>query len=368
MNIAISTNSLWNFLKFRKNLVFSLIKQGHKVFIFTDKIDKKSKNFKNLKFILIPIKRKPYYFFSDILVIYNYFKFFYVYKIDFFLGFSHKINIYGGLVCKILNLKNILNITGLGTAFIEKKIFKNIILILYKLIKSTKSYYLFHNHHDKKIFIESSIVENKNSAIIPGSGINTNIKIPHIKLKKKKITFTFIGRLIYQKGIYEFLKAAELILNLNYHQNKINFKIIGEADDQNISNINKNLLNNFKRKKHFFFMGFLDEKKLFKEIQKSDCIVLPSYREGLPRVLLESFLHSKPAIATNVPGCNSLVKNNFNGLLCKVKNINSLYECFNKFIRMSIKQRKILGRNGRFLVLKKFSEQIVIKKYIHLIK
>lgn len=127
------------------------------------------------------------------------------------------------------------------------------------------------------------------------------------------------------------------------------------------------MLDKFKKKNNFIFKGYLEEKSVFKEIASSDCLVLPSYREGLPRVILEFFFYSKPVIAANVPGCNTLVKHNFNGLLCKPKSIKSLVNCFNKFIEFSPQKRKQLGLNGRKLIFKKFDENFVINKYIKLI-
>lgn len=370
MKIAIATNSFWNYMKFRKNLVRNLIREGHKIFVLTENINIKFNKLKDIKFIKIPIKRRPFNFFHDLFLIYNFFKIFKFYKVDFFLGFSHKINIYGGLVCRILKIKNILNVTGLGTAFIEKKYLKYIIFFFYKLINSNNTFYLFHNFDDKFIFLKNNIVNKKNSFVIPGSGIDTTKKIYYKKksIRNNSLVFTFVGRLIKQKGISEFLDAANLCLNENINKKKIIFKVIGKIDPDNISSIKKETIDSFKNNKNFIFKGYLNEKNVFKEILNSDCIVLPSYREGLPRVILEAFLCSRPVIATNVPGCNRIVKNKYNGFLCKPRSPRSLFNCFKKFIQLKDKKKYILGINGRKLVIKSYDENLVIDKYKELLK
>ena len=364
MNIAISTNSIWNFIKFRKELAKSLQKEGHKIFILS-KDDKYKKYIqKNIKFIKIPINRNPISIINDFLLIIFFFKIFKKYKINLFLGFSHKINIYGGFVCKIKNIKCILNLTGLGTAFIRDGLTKKIIFLLYKIINFKKSFFLFHNSYDKSLFLKKNILNSKNCFLIPGSGIKiTRKKIKKLK-KRNFLLFTFIGRLLVHKGLLELLGAAEKVLQMN-KKKKIFFNIIGNLDKANVSSVNKNLILKYSKNERINFLGYKENVDNF--ISKSDCIVLPSYREGLPRILLESLLLERPVITTNVPGCNRIIRNNFNGILCRSRDINSLVEAINKFITFSINKRQRLAINGRKFVEKEFDEKKVINKYLKLI-
>ena len=147
MNIAISTNSIWNFIKFRKGLAKSLQNKGHKIFVLSKDDKYKKKIQKNIKFIEIPINRSPISIINDFLLIIFFFKIFKKYKIDLFLGFSHKINIYGGFICKIMKVKCILNLTGLGTAFITNGLTKKIIFFVKPfLIKAVPSPVKFNIH------------------------------------------------------------------------------------------------------------------------------------------------------------------------------------------------------------------------------
>ncbi len=365
MNIAISTNSIWNFIKFRKGLAKSLLKKNHKVFLFS-KNDKYSKYIpKNIKFIKIPINRSPISLINDLFLIFFFLRILKKYEIDLFLGFSHKINIYGGFACKLRKIKCILNLTGLGTAFINNNLFKKIIFLFYKSIKSQKSFFLFHNIDDKNLFINSKILNKENCFLVPGSGIKiVNKKIKKLN-KRSYIIFTFIGRLLIHKGIQEFLNAAEKILKLNKRKN-IYFNVIGDTDKSNVTSISQNVILKYKKNKKIRFLGYKENVNKF--IIKSDCIVLPSYREGLPRVILESLLLERPVITTNVPGCNRIIKNNFNGILCNSRSDISLKKAMEKFINLTKNKRKKMGINGRKFVENEFNEKKVIDTYFKIIK
>ena len=365
MNIAISTNSTWNFIKFREGLAKSLLKKKHNVFVLS-KNDKYKKYIpKNIKFIKIPINRSPISLINDLLLIFFFLKILKKYKIDLFLGFSHKINIYGGFACKLKNIKCILNLTGLGTAFINNNLLKNIIFLFYKLIKSQKSFFLFHNSDDKNLFINNKILNKENCFLVPGSGIKI-VKKKIKKLNKRNyIIFTFVGRLLIHKGIIEFLNAAEKIIKLNTNKN-IYFNIIGDIDNLNVTSIRKKLISKYKKNTKINFLGH--KENVDKYISKSDCIVLPSYREGLPRVILESLLLERPVITTNVPGCNRIIKNNFNGILCNPRSDLSLKEAMNKFINLPKNKIKKMGIDGRKFVENEFNEQKVINTYFKIMK
>ena len=160
------------------------------------------------------------------------------------------------------------------------------------------------------------------------------------------------------------MKAAQKIIKENTNKN-VFFNIVGSIDELNISSVDKKLIAKFKNNKKINFLGYKENIDNF--INNSDCIVLPSYREGLPRVILEALLLERPVIATDVPGCNRIIKNDFNGILCKAKNVNSLVEAMSKFINFSLKKRQRLGINGRKLVDKEFNEKKVISKYLQVI-
>ena len=203
-----------------------------------------------------------------------------------------------------------------------------------------------------------------NKLFLPGSGIKIGKKNIKKINRRNYIIFTFIGRLLVHKGVLEFLNAAEKIIKLHLRKN-IYFNIIGDIDESNVTSISKSLILKYKNNKKINFLGF--KENVNKYIIKSDCIVLPSYREGLPRVILEALLLERPVITSNVPGCNRIIKNNFNGILCNARSNISLKNAIDRFINLPKIKRKKMGINGRKFVENEFNEKKVIDTYIKII-
>ncbi len=365
MKIIISSNSCWNILNFRKNLIKFFLKDKNNLLI----LSKKDSSFQNIqklkvKFLDIPINRKRFSPFDDLKLIFFFLKIFYIEKPDFFLGFTHKINIYGGLAAKILNIKSIINITGLGTAFIENNVFTKIVVFFYKIALGKNNVSFFQNKDDRNLFIKKKLVQKKNSFLIPGSGIDLKkYTVSKKKISKKNINFLFIGRLLKDKGILEFINVAKEVKKNK--KIRATFSVIGSIDSKNSSSISYNDYLKFKNQKILNFFG--QKKNIKKYLLRSDCIVLPSYREGLPRVLLESSAMGIPAITTNVPGCREVVKDGYNGFLCQAKSEKSLLKAINRFMNVSSKKRLIMGQNSRKKAETYFDEKIVFKRYKKLI-
>lgn len=364
MKIIISSNSIWNILNFRKNLIKFFLKDKINLIILSKK-DPSFKKIKKLKvkFLDIPINRESFSPIDDLRLILFFLKIFYIEKPDFFLGFTHKINIYGGISSKILNIKSIINVTGLGTAFIKRNVFTNLVILLYRIALGKNNVTLFQNKYDRNLFIKKKIVNSNNSFLIPGSGID--LKKYRNKKKKinKNVNFLFIGRLIKDKGIIEFINAAKEIKKLK--KIKVTFSIIGSIDSKNNSSISHDDYLKFKKMKILNFLGHKNNIK--KYLLKADCVVLPSYREGLPRVLLESSAMGIPAITTNVPGCRDVINNGYNGFLCKAKSKISLIKAMNRFLKLSDKKRLIMCQNSRKKAETYFNEKIVFERYKELI-
>jgi len=365
MKIIISSNSSWNILNFRKNLIKFFLKEKNNLLILSKK-DSSIKNIKKLKvkFLEIPINRKSFSPFDDLKLILYFLKIFYIEKPDFFLGFTHKINIYGALAAKILNIKSIINVTGLGTAFIKNTIFTILVTLFYKIALGKNNVTLFQNKDDRNLFIKKKLVKKKNSFLIPGSGIDLKkYTFSKKKINKKNINFLFIGRLLKDKGIIEFINAAKQI-KINKKMN-VTFSIIGSIDSKNSSSISYNDFLKFKNEKILNFLG--QKKNIKKYLIKSDCVVLPSYREGLPRVLLECSAMGIPAITTNVPGCREVINDGYNGFLCQAKSEKSLLKAMYRFLNLNYKKRLIMGQNSRKKAETYFNEKIVFERYKKLI-
>jgi glycosyltransferase involved in cell wall biosynthesis len=195
--------------------------------------------------------------------------------------------------------------------------------------------------------------------LLPGSGIDLQRFQPvHFK-RNEKFTFLLISRLITDKGIIEYINAVKKLRSegLNAH-----YQILGAMDPQHKRGISKAVIKEWIDSGTIEYLGTTADVRHF--IQQADCIVLPSYREGTPRTLLEAASSSKPIITTNVPGCNHVVENNVNGLLCKLKDSDDLADKMNIMARFDDDILKKMGDNGRQKMEAEYDESIVINKYL----
>ena len=242
MKIIISANSSWNIYNFRFGLVSSLIKNNHEVIVLST-IDDYSKKLeeigcKIIKISLNPNKKSP---FDDSLLLINYIYLFYKLKPDIFLGFTIKPNIYGSIAANITNIKVINNISVLGTEFIENNFLQTFIKFLYKLSLRKSFRVFFQNSDDLKLFKRNNLIYSDKSYVIPGSGINLNIyKYSPIKEHKTNTNFLFLGRFLWDKGIYELIKAIRIGKKNN---NNVKFNFLGFIEKDNPRGIPENQIN-----------------------------------------------------------------------------------------------------------------------------
>ncbi len=334
MKIAIILNSKKNLIQFRLELI-DYLKKYHEIYVICPN-DYNYDTPKNINFINLNIKRKSTNPFREIHIFFKLYKIIRSVEPDFIMSFTIKPNIYGSLISRVLKIKNINTITGLGNTFINKNIFNNIIFFIYKKSIQKSYYNFFHNDYDLKLFINKKNIQNYK--VVNGSGINLE-KLKHYPYPKShKVNYLFIGRIIKEKGIIEFCNAAKSI-----YKKKLNtsFVIIGEIEDHKIFNNIKSLIDNKIIKYHGY------KKNIHDYIKDAHAVILPSYREGLSHSLLTALAHGRPIIATDVPGCREVVQNNFNGYLCETKNYKNLEEKIIKFYSLNNEEKKIMGENSR---------------------
>ncbi|NEW60877.1 glycosyltransferase family 4 protein, partial [Sulfurovum sp. bin170] len=281
---------------------------------------------------------------------------------DIILQYTIKPNLYGTFVATFLKIPVINNISGLGTVFLKDKFVYKFARVLYKIILRFPKKIFFQNQHDYDMFVEKKIVKSNLCDVIPGSGINSDKFSPQKKKDSSSLSVTFlmIARLIKDKGIIEYIDAVK-ILKRKYPNTK--FQLIGSLYPGNPSAISKEMLDGWIDSNYIEYLDFSDDMEQI--ISKVDCVTLPSYREGLSRVLLESASMAKPIVTTDVVGCRDVVEHGVNGFLCEVKNANSLAMEMEKIILMTPQERTEMGNRGRERVIGKFDEKIVIEKYLN---
>ena len=273
------------------------------------------------------------------------------------LNFTIKSNIYGGIASSILGIPYINNITGLGTAFIDRPLLKMIAVLLYKIANFQARYIVLQNDHDFKLMHELGIINPKKTKIIRGSGVD----ISYFTATEDPIQYDFlmIARIIKDKGVIEYCEAATRIKEQYPH---LRFALIGQLDSQNRGQITLEVI------KKFHDIEYLGEtENILKYINISSVIVLPSYREGLSRVLIEAGACKKICITTNTPGCMDVISEGINGFLCEPKDSNSLAYAIERFIKMDKIEINLMKERSRIIVEENFSNQIITQQYLDII-
>ncbi len=277
-------------------------------------------------------------------------------------SYTVKANFYCSLMGKILGFKTYSIVTGLGRVFtIPSPLYRFAKrIILWGLQLNTQIWVM--NHFDFRYL--KSLTRKLRIDHMPGEGVDALRFSPLQERMSGEIThFLFIGRLLKTKGLEELFQAVK---SLRQKGHSIHLKIAGIYDPNDLDTINKTQMEELIKQGLVEHLGYVEDVRFL--IQQSDCLVLPSYREGLPRVLLEANAMQCPTIVTHVPGCKDIVKEGVNGFLCPPRCSKSLERALQKFMALSEKEKEKLGINGRKMILQNFTTHHVQKFYIQTLK
>lgn len=283
-------------------------------------------------------------------------------KPDICLTFSVRPAVWGNFVARQLNIPVITNISGIGPLFTSNNIAYRFLRKVYPFALQKTKKVFFQNKEDQQVFINYKLANVEKTEWIPGSGVDYNKFKPVLVEKSESgFVFLFIGRLIKDKGILEFVEAAKLVKASNP---EISFKVIGPLWHQNLKSnlLSESNLNEWIEQGIIEYLG--EKRDVRPYIAEADCVVLPSYREGISNVLLESSSMEKPCIATNVTGCKEVIEDGKTGLLCSVKNSSDLAKKMRQMALMPESALSEMGKQARQKVIKEFDKQIVLDRYI----
>ncbi|SDX93167.1 Glycosyltransferase involved in cell wall bisynthesis [Lutibacter oricola] len=361
MHIVFSSNISWSIYNFRTPLLKSLKAEGHKISTVAFKDAYASKLIEEgFNFYEININNNATNPLEDLKTIAAYYKLYKKIKPDVICHNAIKPNIYGTIAAGLLKIPTVNNISGLGTLFIKKSFSTYLAKVLYKISQKKASLVFFQNSDDFNLFTTSNIVKKEKCRIIPGSGVDTTVFISKEGVSKNSnnFEFLFIGRLLYDKGIREYVTAAK---NIKKRYPNAVFNILGPLYAKNATAVTKETLDAWVENSVVNYLGETDNVKEF--MQVTNCVVLPSYREGLSKVLIEASSIGVPIITTNVPGCRDVVVDNVTGFLCKVKDSKDLELKMEKMLLASDKERSIMGVNARKRAINTFDINIIINHY-----
>lgn len=362
MKVLISANVLFTIANFRKDFIKFLKDQNLDVVCIASE-DSLSSNGKkvldelDVKFINIEVSRKGLNPIEDLKYLYNLYKIYKSQKADYVFHFTIKPNIYGTIAAKLAGIKSINTINGLGSAIIGGGVLAKVLKLLYKFALSFSTKVFFQNEDDKSFFINEFLVNKEKVSIVPGSGVDTAF-FNNYEAKTEKLTFLLVARLLKDKGIYEYVQAVRA---LKEKYSEVEFLLAGPYDDGNPSAIQPDEVKAWEESNTIQYIGKTNNIKEF--LSKTDVVVLPSYREGLSRFLIESASASKPIVTTNVAGCKDVVDEASNGFLCEVKDSISLCEAMEKMILLKKEELLKMGEASKKIAQQKFDKDIVNKIY-----
>ena len=294
--------------------------------------------------------------FKTILALYAYYK---KYKPDIVHHVAIKPVIYGTIVARVIGSIKVVNaMAGLGFVFISNKkkvkLLRFFIHKLFRFLFNNKNVRLIlQNKDDLRYFLKNKLIKKDLVTIIRGSGVDIKKFIPVEECMGIPIVM-LASRMLWDKGVGEFVEAAKI---LKQEGVEARFVLVGENDSENPASISNSQLNEWNELDTVEWWG--DKTGMHKVLAQSSIVCLPSYREGLPKVLLEAASCGRAIIATDVPGCREIVHNGKNGILVPIKNSNSLANAIKELID-NPEKRKSMGTNGRRLVESEFSEDIVV--------
>ena len=362
--VALVVNTAWNIVNFRLGLIEALMAEGHQVVAIAPPDDYVEQiKATGCQFIALKrLERKGTNPLKDLRLTQELYKIFRREAIDVALLYTIKPNIYGAFAARLAKTKTICTVTGLGYSFISTGIVSRIAKGLYKRAFRSANRIAFQNKDDKKLFINTGLAKAEKCLLIKGSGIKTDYFTPQIKtFDTDQFIFLFVGRLLLDKGVRELLEAADQIKAAN-PEKSVEFWVVGALDKDNPSCIAEDLLTSYQQKGTIHYLGVSD--KVREIMQDADVVVLPSYREGLPRVMLEALSMAKPVITTDTPGCRETVVDGKNGYMVPVKDIDALATAMQKMLELPTIRLEEMGAEGRKMALQEFDERIITKQYI----
>ena len=365
--VAIVANSTWNIYNFRLHLIHQLYSQGYHVTIITPTDTFLPLVYKNVSVLHIPLQKllpqskNPI---NDLSLLYELYKIYKREKFELILHYTIKPNIYGSIAARWVGIPCISTLTGLGYTFLNNFRITRLVKSLYKFALKDTTKIIFHNTDDRNLFVKLNLIKENKAKVIKGSGINTSFfQFSKKKKNKDHFIFLFIGRLLYDKGIMEFLDAAKKI---SLAHNQINFWIVGSLDSSNPSSIPKEKIDQFTKNNKITYFGETNTIKNY--IDEADVIVLPSYREGMPKAILEGMSMGRPVITTDTPGCREAIDNQINGFLVPIKDSDALSHAMLKMYQLRAEELQEMGKRSREKVIAEFDEKIITNQYVNLIR
>lgn len=364
--VVIALNLAWNLVNFRAGLIRALVAEGYEV-VAVAPHDEYAPRLAALgcRFEPLPMDNQGTHPGRDLLLLWRFVRMLRRERPAVYLGYTVKPNVYGSLAAHGLGIPVVNNIAGLGAVFIRNSPVTRVVRGLYRLALARSKRVFFQNEDDRRLFVEGGLVRAGVTDRVPGSGIDLGrfAPVPLPAAGGGRVRFLLIARMLWDKGVGEYVAAAR---KLRQRYPDAEFCLLGFLDVQNPAAISRAQMDEWVAEGVVNYLGVSEDVR--EQIAAADCVILPSYREGTPRTLLEAAAMARPLITTDAVGCREVVDDGVNGYLCRVKDADELSDKMERMIALSADERTAMGRRGREKVEREFDERFVIEAYLRAIR
>lgn len=382
MRIAVIANTSWYLYNFRLSLMRALMAAGHEVVAVgpsDDYVDKLVAA--GIRHRVIPLAGASVNPLRELRTVWALRRIFRDEGVEAVLSYTPKGNIYGAMASAMNGLPTVPNVSGLGRVFIRRSPLTWLVKQLYRLTFWRAARVFFQNRDDLELFVRMGLVGAGKAERLPGSGVDLARFAPAGQgatfaltdqppragaegaVGREKCAFLLVARLLWDKGVGEYVEAARTV---KQKYPAADFRLLGFLDVQNPSAIPRTQVEAWVAEGVVDYLGSTDD--VLPWLREADCVVLPSsYREGVPRTLLEAAAMAKPLITTDAPGCRDTVDDGVTGFLCRLRDADDLADKMLRMIEMDRDYFVAMGHRGREKMVREFDERIVINRYLDVV-
>jgi glycosyltransferase involved in cell wall biosynthesis len=359
--IVLSINTSWNIVNFRSGLIRRLQAAGYDVVaVSPSDAHVATLTAVGVRHVPIAIDSKGLSPVGDLRLLAEYRRILKRLRPAAFLGWTIKPNVYGSLAAHSLGIPVINNISGLGTTFIKVGLLTRLVRLLYRSALARSATVFFQNPHDRDLFVSQRMVKAEQTALLPGSGIDlADFALAGPEEERMPFTFLMVARLLRDKGVIEFAEAARIV---RAKRPEIRIQLLGFLDVANRTAVDRKTVEGWVADGTLEYLGEASDVRPY--LAAASAVVLPSYREGMPRSLLEAAAMGKPLVATDVPGCTEIARAGENAFLCTARDAGSLAEAMLTMLDLTTEARTEMGRKSRAIAETEFDTVVVETRYL----
>jgi glycosyltransferase involved in cell wall biosynthesis len=362
MRVAVVANTAWYLHNFRRNLMRALQQDGHHVIAIGDEGPFGQRLLEQgFEHHAVPFSgagTRPWRELATVLALRRVLR---RERVDLVLSYTPKGNLYAALAGRGLPLEQVMNVSGLGRAAASPGLASRVVDHLYRRTVARAAWVFFQNEDDRRLFVERGYVPQARTARLPGSGVDLNAFTPFAlpSVDAGACVFLMVARLLWDKGVREYVDAAR---SLRAQWPRVRFQLLGPLDASSRSGVPRAVLDGWVAEGVVEYLGETDDIRPY--LQVADCIVLPSsYREGVPRSLLEAAASARPVITTDSVGCRDAVDAGVSGFLCRPRDPGDLARQMLRLLALNPEARRRMGEAGRVKMEREFDERRVIEAY-----